>query len=510
MKRITTILIATLLCLGAINAESVKWLVKPAYNTIVPFAPGLFKAATYSGMCILDANGKASAAAQADSITNMTNGFALMLNAVEGRYRIVGIINSQGDIINVKDEVYAGQFSFFSEGKCAVTNKKDKYGFIDSNGKIAIKCNYTVVHPFREGYASVSKSGNFWGKASFGLFGSKGNFVFIDSRGVELKLQKEVGKVVMASTFINGEAYVLNDKDKSFIIDRQGRINRNADNVNNEYDDYFSAVPAGSEKAKVDQPYKPTYNAAIKVVEENGKFGYALSDDTMLLPPQLDVAGSFDNNVAIVRHNRQCGLLKLYPAGKFESDVKDDGGNLIAIVATSSEWDKIPIELIRIAGGNRYNYQLMGTEGTRKLQLSIEQNSKSNEYQLEGDGLVLWRSCDIKGPKILDESLPAIVLKTNRVVTSDARGNCTITVTVTNNTKKTAVISVKLDCDNDAADITLASGATNKVRLSADISSSTSCQVTATSDAGAESSVDIKLQRKAVAKQPKKPSGPIM
>lgn len=112
----------------------------------------------------------------------------------------------------------------FREGLAAVKlisltePDKDKWGFINTNGEIAIKAEYDFVNSFSEGLAAVNKGGT----TKEGLAGIEivegGSWGFIDKTGRQV-LPFEFDN---AYYFNDGKALVQRD-GRQFYIDRKGR-----------------------------------------------------------------------------------------------------------------------------------------------------------------------------------------------------------------------------------------------------------------------------------------------
>ena len=116
------------------TAQTVCWLSRPDFLSVMPFGNKLFKVSTYNYQAIV--NGRGRIVTTADSITFLTNGYALSLVHFNDRYLLKGIINREGSFTQFRGEYYATEKSFFSEDKCLVVNKKGKISYIDPVGNI--------------------------------------------------------------------------------------------------------------------------------------------------------------------------------------------------------------------------------------------------------------------------------------------------------------------------------------------------------------------------------------
>ena len=139
------------------QAQSAHWAVSPIYQSVTRFASNLFKIKTAMSTGICDEEEKWVVSPSMDSITYLTNGYALAMTKNKDRYRIIYVVKENGTRASLKEEVYVSEFPYFSDDRCAVVNKKGKYGFIDPSGKLVIPCSYTAAVPFQNGVAQVAK-----------------------------------------------------------------------------------------------------------------------------------------------------------------------------------------------------------------------------------------------------------------------------------------------------------------------------------------------------------------
>ena len=136
------------------------WIISPQYHSIQPLSADLFKVKRNSFSDVIDNNGNEIELTEADSITNFTNGSALVLKMEEDKFRIRSILDYKCKVMGIAENdgpLYVGTFPFFSERKCVVQNKKGKYGFMDVSGHLVIPCKYLSTRPFHEGLTSVCK-----------------------------------------------------------------------------------------------------------------------------------------------------------------------------------------------------------------------------------------------------------------------------------------------------------------------------------------------------------------
>lgn len=61
----------------------------------------------------------------ADSITNMVEDCSLVLRFVDGKNKLVSILHKDKTTSQISEDWYVGNYTFFSEGKLPVCNKRE-------------------------------------------------------------------------------------------------------------------------------------------------------------------------------------------------------------------------------------------------------------------------------------------------------------------------------------------------------------------------------------------------
>lgn len=489
-----------LLMAGNAQAQTAYWTIQPTYQGISPFSQNLYKVRTYSNMSLVDKSGAVVANCTADSITNLTNGYALALISEGGKYRITGIIDQNGQVTPVREEVYAGDYPFFSEDKCAVYNKKGKYGFMNPGGAVVIPCTYVAVHPYREGLASVSKAkGSLMGlvtqaasMVSSDVKVQAGPSTYIDARGIAIKFQNEVGTPYVASSFKNGRALVQNKEGKTFMIDNLGKIVSMEPNVKFVFDDYFALVEEGGKAERANVAYPLPYDTSYSRFEQGGRYGFRRGG-AVILPAQFEAAGSVYQHCVIVKTQGKYGMVG-FTANTPYCNVRDDGGRLVVTASLPAVWDNKNISLYRIVNGSdRSSFVLNGNSGSRTLAVDVDDAVGTKVYELEGEQLVLWRSSDVVDEPEEEEvatpgraatgSRGGISVSAPSTVKANNKGICSVPVRVTNNSGSTLSITVTLST-GDSKSVTVGAGRSGSVTLTAKVMKDTKCTIRATSSAG--------------------------
>lgn len=144
----TKLIVNILFFLGistAVSAQCAQWSVAPNYKSLSRFATELYKATVDDKVGIITAEGTVVYDAVADSITNLSEGYAVALKKEKKRMRMLAVIDETGKSIDIKDELYADAKSCFAGGQMLVKNKRNKFGFIDTEGKLAVACQLSKM-----------------------------------------------------------------------------------------------------------------------------------------------------------------------------------------------------------------------------------------------------------------------------------------------------------------------------------------------------------------------------
>lgn len=414
------------------QAQSAHWALTPTYQSVTPFAPNLFKVKTYASVGICDADEKWVVSLAMDSITNITNGFALALTKSKDKYRISYIIRENGTREAVKEELYAGDHPYFSEERCPVMNKKGKYGYMNPSGSLVVSCDYSSVQPFLNGRALATKE-----KGGFaGLFGKK--------------------------------------KGKAYEIDLQGNA-REASQVNPE-------ALSSSSLGKMSEPYEPNPDPAYQRFSENKEYGYR-KGSTVILPAQFESAGSVSNDCAIVMVNHLFGVVR-FNSSEVKCKVSESGGHLKAEATLPAVWEKKIATITRVVNGaSRKEFEMEGSGMERTLDVTVDKESGKKVYELSCDKLVLWRNVNSTGGGGDEDgggkpSGGGISVSAPAKVKANAKNVCSVPVKVVNRGSSARTISVSASTGQSKS-IKLAAGKSGSVTLSIPVTKDTKCRITA-------------------------------
>lgn len=294
-----------------IEAQTMQWAVRPtgaeleSYGQLVKVRKG--------GKCgLIMPDGKEIVPAQYDSISPFADGFALVLNRRGRGMKVEGIL-SEGDyeLLPVLVGAYIRRGAVFSEGKMPVANESGVWGYLGTDGNMAIDFQFSKAYPFSEGWASVEMKVK-----------GKNEVYYIDRNLNNLAVAEGSGLLAFASTFSGGKAVVYTYYGrKGFYIDRRGRtLDRykvSADEVKvnpdhsignriQQFNDQMEALPPDS---------------GWEVFAEGGKYGYKYQGQ-VILPAQLDRANAVRGGFASVYYHGQNGILRTVDKGvsaQFES-----------------------------------------------------------------------------------------------------------------------------------------------------------------------------------------------
>jgi len=373
-------------------AQTVKWATSPTYTSLEEYVETLYKIRQNGKVGLADISGKELLPAAYDSITHFSGGYALGLNREAGRWKVSEIINQQNyKCIQVAEKYYVSKYPFFSEGKLCVTNAKGDQGFIDTEGRVAIKCQYLEVHPFSEGYASVKLKNK--------------RVIYINESENVMVMEPGDGIIVFGSSFHNGEAVVYTINRKSYVINQYGKALRpygvSIEKLEVNSRDYtiYGLIPTenlGTESATLQ-------DNGFSVFQEGGLYGYR-KGDVLLLPAQLSEAAPFKGGYAKVKKNGKYGILKLVDgdsfSGKIEksmlevTDGKSEIGHYTLTLPSAFIDSNVAVYMETENGGNKELNSNHTNGNIRDFlffpEIRSEEREKVLKFSVNSDGLLLW------------------------------------------------------------------------------------------------------------------------
>jgi len=218
-------------------------------------------------------------------------------------------INAKGDSIFTFPK--AKSVRIFKNGLAAFSVSSDsinlKWGFVNKNGTVVIKPQFSVVHNFSDGKCAVSNAAGEWG--------------YIDTEG-KLIVNYQYSN---ANDFVNGKAVVSSMKNWG-VIDETGKYTINPQFQEMRADQDVYQVKQNNkwgwcnQKAKliIDAQFAESYpfgSSELAPVKSGDKFGYVNKHGKMVLDPEFDIALPFSGNIAWVTKGAKGGFIN--QQGKF-------------------------------------------------------------------------------------------------------------------------------------------------------------------------------------------------
>ena len=449
MIKKTLISVNLILCALCVWAQSVKWSVSPEYDAIEQVTEKLYKVTAVKGVGIVTADGKMVVDPEdADKITDFSEGFAVALKVDKNKnYRLVGIISDEGEMLVPPGEFYVGDYPFFSEGMLPVFNKKGAYGFLDKEGGLAVDFKYSTVHPFCQGFALVglgkpSKNGS----STTDPLSSKDPVTYVDRNGVEISLDKSLGKITFGTSFYRDEAVVRTKSGSFATIGTNGQIVQLDVKPNLKFDWKYRL----SDEKQPEGYTEPVVINGPTTYQENGKFGY-IKGNRRILNAQFEDAKPFMEGYAVAKvRSGEVGMLKLVDGEvscsleRGSVAVNEKGKESVAAVVTLPEEFKNDDISVRCFGDDHNSQFTLRGDGTIKRTAQYILPSSSHNVEVTCGGLVIYSGVfDALGP---DASITVTAATTaNR---ANEKDEMPFVVTFTNTGKQPATFSVSISGNN--------------------------------------------------------------
>ena len=289
------LLILTLVLPIGISAQTMQWAVRPTFAQIEDYGQ-LLKVRNNGKTGLADRNGKTVIPVEYDSIGAFRDGYALLMNRNGKRLKIEAVV-TEGDyeIQPVLEDVYATRYAWFSDSKMPVVGNGG-WGYLGTDGNIAIPCQFQQAFPFSEGFASVKISDKAY---------------FINRDMDYLNVEAGYGDLVFASTFSGNEAVVYSVNMKGYVINRRGRIVRSFKTKVEDLKTNRVDHSVGDRAQKYEEQVKQLEaDNTYTIYEENGMYGYRRNDH-VVLPAQLDKAEPIRGSYAKVVFRGKSGVLHI-------------------------------------------------------------------------------------------------------------------------------------------------------------------------------------------------------
>ena len=451
------IIIAFMLMSFSMKAQTVRWSMSPKYDNIFYYSEDVFKCMLGDKIQLCDCNGKEYLPSPVDSITNYEGGYALALNREGAKFSIIGFFSEKNGhtFQKVAGEYYTAKYTFFSEGYVAVADKDGKVGYLNSEGQLAIPCQYLDARPFSEGYASVVVK-----KRKDGLY----DVSYINKVG---KTNGPVGfssHLTYGTTFNEDGLAVVGDHSKFAIINNKFNVIKSTSmpekSTISAYD--YSYTKDGGERVRKNGNTAPKMDDSYQTEYTNGVYGYVSKSGDVVVPSQFEKAQQFANGYAIASIRGKYGILQLLQ------------GNFVPV------WPNAPVKVYYglKCKDQRFSLQIPNTLGRVFLDFDcgkgmerkdsfdfsfkpvIEQDATTCRLKAKvvaEDGLLLWEET-----KDLDLNFVYINVSKPVVTTvyADENDNQVVKTTVTNNSKVSVKVNATLKVSGKSNSIneTLAPG----------------------------------------------------
>lgn len=466
---ILAVFVLGILMPSALQAQTARWTIDPQYTSITLYGENMYKVKKYGFTGILNKEGNVIVPVTADSITRMTEDCALVLKYEEDKYRLTGILHMDQRLVIVNEDWYVADYPFFSEGKLPVYNKMGKYGYIGTNGKVLIDFAYSNVHPFSEGWASVSKGKNLLGNIGFIRKNNKQKVFYIDELGRVMNLPMDIGDIYSGTSFKNGEALVITKDNRYCFINTSGQLKRIDNSVILAFDEKYALQTEG-DKYMEEKEVAVVYDGPT-TFSENNLYGYKIGRK-VILPPQFGDALPFSQGYAIASVNGRYGVLKLlkddFSCSSLPGTLKVDDKEMESIdyqVSVPEEWRNNTLDLICFVDGNEKNSCSRPGDMNVKRLFSLIVPKGKRTFCLRGDNLTVWDSSMTGSVSAANTKDIAISISPSSSK-ANARDNAAVVVRITNNTASQVELSVEItgqQLKTVTKKIKLASGQTQKI-----------------------------------------------
>lgn len=373
-------------------SQTMQWAVRPTSAQLEGYG-NLIKLKERGKVGLINHDNVVIIPAKYDSISPFKDGYALAMSSNGNQLKIEAVISeSDYDIQPVMESVYATQYMWFSEGKMPVKGIGG-WGYLGTDGNIAIPCQFQTAFPFSEGFASV-------------MLDDRAYYI---NRNIDyLPVEAGYGNLLFASTFSGEEAIVYSANGynpKGFVINRRGRIVRpykvkSTDLKVNKYDHSVGS----KEQNYKDQVLQLKEDNRYEIYKDNQLYGYK-KDGAIVLPAQLEKADPVRGNYASVRYKGQNGILRIVE-GNFSLQMKNNRvevygnnikkGNLQLSIPSALEDANLILRMYDEEGTD-LNVQASSNTGEQREYFfqPIKKPSKSStqicKMEIWSDNLLLWK-----------------------------------------------------------------------------------------------------------------------
>lgn len=333
-------IIISLLFFSAIcgHAQIANWKVMPEYQSIVPLENRLVKICQNNRFGLLDHHAELILPIEYDSISDFTNGVALLYK--DGKFD--GIVDQNGNLANVSGKGYSliPNMKFFSDGFLPV-KKDDGFYFINPKGSI-VAGPMADIKPYFSGYAAGRYYIDREKKPSETYVG----YMDAEQKLVNIPLVNKHEDLSFISSFRDGDAFCIYKK-KGYRLDKDlsayslsiDSVTTKKSLVSFDKDLAFTPIQGGyllngknafiyfNDLLQVDSIISPNgllyayqipeteeykISSDFKVFGNAGKYGLEYVKQ-VLLPEQFDDVVLMNGPYAIVKSDGKWGILTVDP-----------------------------------------------------------------------------------------------------------------------------------------------------------------------------------------------------
>lgn len=283
-------------------------IVAPEYDEVRDFKDGLAIVRKDMKWGVINTTGKTHAGIIFDEVDDYKSGFALAMADSVQYY-----LDDEGEIQKLHRNY---EFTPFSNGLAAVKNKrKEKWGYIDTRGRMVIEAKYDTACSFSNNVALVQH---------------RDNYKYIRKSGAEQYVEGVAGQPLV---FVNGFAKIKTYSGFGFINRDFKKVPREGREVSDYMSNGLAALKMsdgklcyintqGKVKFVADYDMIGDFSAnGLALVRKNGKYGYINSDGKLVIDTLFTEATDFRENLAYVATKDRFGYIR-YANGYKTPDIQ--------------------------------------------------------------------------------------------------------------------------------------------------------------------------------------------
>lgn len=298
---------------GYIDTEG-NVVIEPVYDECRDFKNGVTIAKLKGKWGVIDKKGNCSSGFIFDAVNDFSDGLAYA-SAGKKLY----FVKESGSMQVLSDDYIYGNFT---EGMAPLmSKKKNKWGFINSNGIIVIEPKYDTVYNFSNNTALVKKSGKYY------YINRKGGRKNVDLSIMQpLKYVNGYAKINVASGvgFIDKEFKVLPIYGKEATdFNKEGTAVMLMEDKSVIYINGY-----GKPVLKTDWDRVGNFYNGLAWVSKNGKYGYINTRGELAIDTLFTSASDFSEGIAFVSANGRFGSIKKLNPGEVIPQLQINGINI--------------------------------------------------------------------------------------------------------------------------------------------------------------------------------------